>query len=97
MSSSDQANVQPAAELVIVPTRTTRVSDELGKIMRALRDACPQETTLTFEYDGTLRVHIDVRRVEDVTQVEFSCRHCAAESSVIRSVDCRRTILSFIG
>ena len=70
MSATEHANLQPVAETGSLPARPMLVSGELGRVMAKLRDSCPRETILTFEYDGTLRVHIDVRRVEDVTQIE---------------------------
>jgi hypothetical protein len=71
MSATDQAMLPYPAEHVTGSAQPTLVSDELRRIMSALREACPRETILTFEYDGTLRVHIDARRVEDVTQIEI--------------------------
>jgi hypothetical protein len=53
-----------------VPARSNPVSDELCKLRKALLAACPAEAVITFEFDGLLRVHIDARRVEDITQIE---------------------------
>ena len=37
---------------------------------RILREVCPPESVISFEYDGALRLNIDVRRVEDVARIE---------------------------
>ena len=52
------------------PPRSTVVSDELNMISASLREACPPESTISFHFNGKLRVHIDVRKLEDVTSVE---------------------------
>lgn len=44
---------------------TTIVSDELRRITNLLRTIAP-EATIGFEFDGSLRVNIDVRMREDV-------------------------------
>ena len=54
----------------IVPTPSTFISDQLPKMSAMLKQACPSDAVIRFEYDGQLRVHIDVRRFEDMAQVE---------------------------
>lgn len=51
-------------------TASTTVSDELNGILIALRLACPPNSQISFDFDGTLHVHIDVHRREDATLVE---------------------------
>lgn len=51
--------------------RSNVVSDELNMISASLREACPPEANISFHFDGKLRVHIDVRKLEDVTRVEM--------------------------
>jgi hypothetical protein len=46
------------------------VSDELNRILGFLRGACPHDAQISFDFDGQLRVHIDVRGREDVTLTE---------------------------
>lgn len=46
------------------------VSDELGRLTSILREYCRPEAVITFEYNGILRVHIDVREIEDVARLE---------------------------
>src|SRR4051794_22365262 len=70
MSPNDHVSRQTAAENLALLRRSTTVSDELGRIMQIMREAFPAETTVTFEFDGALRVHIDVRALEDVTHIE---------------------------
>lgn len=53
------------------PTPSTAVSDELNRILTLLRDACPENSHVSFDFDGRLHVHIDVRKREDVTIVEM--------------------------
>ena len=50
--------------------RSMVVSDELNRLMEMLRSACPDEARISFEFDDALRVHIDVRELEDVMAVE---------------------------
>lgn len=58
----------------IQPIRGTQqsmiVSEELGRLTRILREICPPESVISFEYDGTLHLNIDVRRAEDVARIE---------------------------
>lgn len=46
------------------------VSDELNKILSALGDACPEDAAISFDFDGELHVHIDIRNLEDVALTE---------------------------
>jgi hypothetical protein len=46
------------------------VSEELNMISTSLRQVCPPGSKIGFDFDGVLRVHIDVRNLEDVTKVE---------------------------
>jgi hypothetical protein len=48
----------------------TPVTDELQKITKMLQVLCPKESVIRFYFDGRLRVHIDLRRVEELTMVE---------------------------
>ena len=51
--------------------KNTLVSDELNRILSLLRDACPADAHISFDFDGTLHAHIDVRKREEVTAVEI--------------------------
>ena len=50
--------------------RRSKVSDELNRIMALLRDACPAGAHISFDFDGRLHVHIDVKNGETVSVVE---------------------------
>ena len=56
-------------ESIPIPSKSG-VSDELGRLLGILRGLCPRRAVILFEYDGALRVHIDIRRLEDVPVVE---------------------------
>ena len=60
------ADIQP----IRGPERTMAVSEELGRLTDILREICPPDGVISFEYNGSLHLHIDVRRVEDVTKIE---------------------------
>lgn len=60
------ADIQP----IRGPERTMAVSDELARLTSILHEICPPDGVISFEYDGALHLHIDVRRVEDVTKIE---------------------------
>ncbi len=60
------ADVQP----IRAPQESMVVSDELGRLTSMLRDACPPEAVISFDYNGTLHLHVDVRLIEDVTKIE---------------------------
>jgi hypothetical protein len=49
---------------------TMAVSKELARLTNVLRDHCPADAVITFEYSGALHLHVDVRRLEDVTKME---------------------------
>ena len=50
--------------------QSTAVTDELNRILIMLREACPANAKISFDFDGRLHVHIDVRKREDVTLIE---------------------------
>ncbi len=58
----------------ILPLRAPReimaVSDELGRLTSMLREVCPTEAVISFDYNGALHLHVDVRLIEDVTKIE---------------------------
>jgi hypothetical protein len=53
------------------PSKSTPVSDELGRISAKLCEVFPEGTCVSFSFDGQLSVHVDVRKREDVTVVEM--------------------------
>lgn len=46
------------------------VSDEMNRILSSLRGACPESAEISFDFDGKLYVHIDMRNLEDLTLTE---------------------------
>jgi hypothetical protein len=46
------------------------VSDELQKLTDMLAPLCPKDCIIRFEFDGKLRLHIDVRRFEEIAALE---------------------------
>jgi hypothetical protein len=60
------ANVEPIG----LPERSTIVTDELNRIGAAVRTICPDAAAIGFEFDGKLRINIDLRRLEDVARLE---------------------------
>ena len=50
--------------------RSTAITDELNKILAMLKGACPESAVISFDFDGKLHVHVDVRSFEDMLRVE---------------------------
>jgi hypothetical protein len=48
----------------------SEATDELNKLLGMLKNACPEATAIRFDFDGKLRVHIDVRSRSDVAMIE---------------------------
>jgi hypothetical protein len=68
MSDSEAATA--SVEQMPTPARSMIISDELNRIMGAVRSVCPEDADLSFGFDGKLQMHIDVRKLEDVARVE---------------------------
>lgn len=58
-------NVEPFPQ-----ERHTTATDELNRILAILRDICPRDAHISFDFDGRLHVHIDVRNREEITVIE---------------------------
>ena len=52
------------------PVKSTVVSDELAMLLGAVQAVSPRDAKVTFDYNGTLHLHIDVRNLEDVARLE---------------------------
>ena len=63
LSTSDNVEAFPQE-------RQPTVSDELSRILALLRDTCPTGSHISFDFDGRLHVHIDVKNGEAVSVVE---------------------------
>ena len=48
----------------------SRLTDELNRILTMLRVVCPRDAQISFNFDGRLQVHIDVRKREELYVVE---------------------------
>ena len=70
MSTGEDGN--KSAEILTIrgPHRNLVVSDELGRLTHILREICPPEGVISFEYDGILHLNIDLRRLEDIARIE---------------------------
>jgi hypothetical protein len=49
---------------------TTAVTDELNRIYTMLCEVAPRDATVSFDFDGELHAHIDVKKREQVTMLE---------------------------
>lgn len=70
MSTEREMGQSADVEIIPVQPQPAIVTEELGKLMGVLRGFCRPEAVITFEYSGSLRVHIDVRDVEEVAKLE---------------------------
>ena len=65
VSDAGENTVQP------FPARhSTAVTDELNRILTMMRDVAPKNAVISFDFDGQLHVHVDVRQREEVTLLE---------------------------
>jgi hypothetical protein len=65
ISGTGDTTVQP------FPARhSTAVTDELNGILAMLRDIAPKDGVISFDFDGQLHVHLDVRRREEIMLLE---------------------------
>ena len=51
-------------------SQATPISDELDRLTAIVAQFCPSDAVITFQFDGTLRLSIDVRRFEEMTTIE---------------------------
>ena len=57
-------------EQLPTPVKSNIISDELARLLGAVQAVCPRDAKITFDYGGTLHLHIDVRNLEDVARLE---------------------------
>ncbi|MCL6729172.1 hypothetical protein [Sphingomonas hankyongi] len=57
-------------EQIFGSPESTPVADELQKLTSMLEALCPKDSIIRFEFDGQLRLHVDVRRFEEMTTLE---------------------------
>lgn len=50
--------------------RITAIADEFGKLQNLLKSEFPKAVSILFEFDGKLKLHIDVRTGEEISTTE---------------------------
>jgi hypothetical protein len=65
-STSNINQVEPFPQ----PPRTTSIADELGRLLELLHSEFPGAIKIFFEFDGKLKLHIDVRTGEEISTTE---------------------------
>jgi hypothetical protein len=68
--SDGQSSTFGSVERLPTASHSAVVSDELNRVLAMLRESCPKQSQISFDFDGRLHVHIDVRKREDVILVE---------------------------
>jgi hypothetical protein len=71
MTAETSRNPHPNVERIFGTDEPSAVSDELRALTATLTSVCPRESIIKFEYDGTLRLHLDVRRFEELAAMEL--------------------------
>lgn len=66
---SEKQAAKPSVER-LPNQRSTIVTDELNKILTMLKGTSPESALISFDFDGRLHVHVDVRSFEDLLKVE---------------------------
>ncbi|HKR91434.1 hypothetical protein [Novosphingobium sp.] len=57
-------------ELFPQPQRNNTISDELGNLLDLLRSEFSNAHAVHFEFDGKLKLHVDVRNSEEIAATE---------------------------
>jgi hypothetical protein len=52
------------------PQRSTTIADELGKLLDQVKSEFPKAVNIIFEFDGKLKLHVDVRAGEEISTAE---------------------------
>jgi hypothetical protein len=66
-----EAAANPVVGQISAPAKTAFVSDELKRITDAVAALCPDDAEISFEYDGRLRINVDLRKIEDLVRFEI--------------------------
>lgn len=69
MNNRDTA-AQASVDQLPIPARSTVITDELTRLAGAVRAASPKDAAVTFDFDDTLEMHVDVRNLEDIARLE---------------------------
>jgi hypothetical protein len=64
------ANTKTNLQLVSADVAPLRITDELNRLIAHVRVGCPDDTKVSFHFDGQLRINIDVRNYEDIARIE---------------------------
>ena len=67
---SIQADTPAQVQHLPSPVRSSVVSDELARLRSAVGEISPKDAHVSFEFDGRLHLHVDVRNLEDVGRLE---------------------------
>ena len=70
MVSEEGLNASPIVTPILSAPEETPVTDELQRLTRILVSVCPKDSAIKFYFDGTLRLQIDVRRLEELAAME---------------------------
>jgi hypothetical protein len=46
------------------------ITEKLNRLIAHVRVGCPEDTKVSFHFDGQLRINIDVRNYEDIARIE---------------------------
>lgn len=60
-------NVEP----IFNSNRPASLTEGLRELTETLAAVCPKESVIRFEFDGKLRLHLDVRRFEELAAMEI--------------------------
>jgi hypothetical protein len=67
---SSAQSLQPTLVEELARARRRAVTEELGGILRTVREGCPADARISFDIDGRLHLHVDVRTSDQVVNVE---------------------------
>jgi hypothetical protein len=71
MTATANHNPGKKVEPIFGSTERKSVTDELRELIAMLAPLCPKDSIIRFEFDGELRLHLDVRRFEDLAAIEM--------------------------
>ena len=57
-------------ELLPGASKSNLISDELNIVLNILREVCPTDAKISFDFDGKLHAHIDVHKREEIFIIE---------------------------
>lgn len=79
-----ETNIINQVEPFPQPPRNNSIAEELSKLLDLLRQEFPKAINILFEFDGKLKLHVDVRTGEEIATTEESlAKLCAGTFSQI--------------